>query len=389
MEPKSPSKLKSQNLGFSQFPRTIKIGILLLVFLIVGLVGGFLISGNTLVHYFFKRDSYYTVVLDCGSTGTRVNVYRWMVKGSGSDGNLPVLLLSYPEYFDRNHGCQYHCMQTEPGLDKFVGNASGVAVSLEPLIHLAEQWVPLDMHELTPIFVFATAGMRRLSYQDSRQVLEDVEDVVKKHRFLYRQNWIRVLSGKEEAYYGWIALNYKMGIFGKASRSPTLGLLDLGGSSLQVVTEVDELRQDEHIVISKVGKFQHRILSYSLPAFGLNEAFDRTVAMLSHSHALTENTVGKFEIRHPCLSSGLLQNYTCHSCFGQTPASSENITAEMEENEPNSMLLFGGSNWEECKILARAASVNSSSQELSWNQDHSNCLGFFSHAGQLTLSKEL
>lgn len=51
-----------------------------------------------------------------------------------------------------------------------------------------------------------------------------------------------MLSGKEEAYYGWVALNYKMASFSNHSWSPTLGLLDLGASSLQVVMEIDEGR---------------------------------------------------------------------------------------------------------------------------------------------------
>lgn len=50
-------------------------------------------------------------------------------------------------------------------------------------------------------------------------------------------------TGKEEAYYGWIAMNYEVGIFRNRSMSPTLGLLELGGPSLQVVTEVDGLEK--------------------------------------------------------------------------------------------------------------------------------------------------
>ncbi|KAK1582167.1 hypothetical protein Q3G72_012406 [Acer saccharum] len=46
---------------------------------------------------------------------------------------------SYPDNLNKSlfskSSCQYHCLQIEPaGLDKFVGNASGVRASLEPLI---------------------------------------------------------------------------------------------------------------------------------------------------------------------------------------------------------------------------------------------------------------
>lgn len=385
MEPISPSKSKLQVMGSGQNCRILKIGVTLLIVLILVLVGGVLIFRPSILHNVTKRDSYYTVVLDCGSTGTRVNVYKWMVENGVSNGNLPVLLEGYPGNFAKSDGCRYHCMQSEPGLDKVVGNTSGVLVSLEPLIRLAEQWVPLEKHGFTPIFVFATAGLRRLASEDARQVLEDVEYVVKKHGFFYRKDWIRVLSGKEEAYYGWVSLNYKMGIIRNLSRLPSLGLLDLGGSSLQVVTEVDHSEEDKHLLVSKIGSTERRLLTYSLPAFGLNEAFDRTVVMLSHSEALREIGDGIFEVKHPCLSSSFLQNYTCHGCFGLDHLSSENINRKMEEKALISILLGGNSNWEQCKLIAKAAAVNSSSLNFSQLEDQSNCIGLSSPAGLLIL----
>lgn len=176
--------------------------------------------------------------------------------------------------------------------------------------------VPFEKHGSTPIFVLATAGLGRLAMEEAREISEDVEAVVKEYSFMYRKSWIRVLSGKEEAYYGWVALNYKMGSFSNHSWSPTLGLLDLGGSSLPVVMEIDEVKEDAHLVRSKFGFVEHRILAYSLPVYGLNEAFDRTVALLSHTEELRESSGGILELRHPCLGSEFVQNYTCHSFLG-------------------------------------------------------------------------
>ncbi|KAF4351766.1 hypothetical protein F8388_008776 [Cannabis sativa] len=68
-------------------------------------------------------------------------------------------------------------MQTEPGLDKFVDNSSGVRESLVPLITWEVKIVPCQRHKDTPIFVLATAGLRRLVIEESRQVLEDAETI--------------------------------------------------------------------------------------------------------------------------------------------------------------------------------------------------------------------
>lgn len=305
-----------------------------------------------------EENPYFTVVVDCGSTGTRVNVYEWRLTGGGN-GDLPNLLHSYPDDSRKspmwNNGCHYHCLQTEPGLDEFVRNSSGVRASLDPLIHWAEGLVPQNRHRDTPVLVLATAGLRRLPEEDAKRVLEDVENVIKEHSFMWRRDWIRVLSGREEAQYGWIALNYKMGRLISPSRLPTLGLLDLGGSSLQIVMEAGDTRKDGHLLISKIGHIEHQLIAYSLPSFGLNKAFDRTVSMLTQVNSI-ENEGGS-EVRHPCLSSRFVGNYSCSSC-----------------SKPYSLLrLVGDPNWEKCKIVAKAAAMNRSFGGWSGPRIDSSC----------------
>lgn len=383
MEPKSPSKSKLPTLGFSHHFTVVKLSITIVTFILLILIGYYLVPNPG----FATNTSYFTVVLDCGSSGTRVNVYEWMLSKDGLLANrkskLPILLHSFPDNSkmidDFKDGCAYHCMQTEPGLDKFVKNASGVKDSIEPLIRRAEKWVPHERRKDTPIFVLATAGLRRLSKESARQVLDDVESVVKLHEFKYRRYWIRVLSGEEEAYYGWIALNRHMGIFGNSSKLPTLGLLDLGGSSLQVATETNEpIGDDDSVFRSKLGSFEPQIMAVSLPAFGLNEAFDRTVVMLSNSGAFVEREFGTFEIGHPCLSYGFMQNYTCHGCF------KGNSTSNTRESKFFALNLVGKPNWEKCKMLARAAASNSRNI-LDWSNlsvsDDSYCSGPSSISG--------
>lgn len=152
----------------------------------------------------------------------------------------------------------------------------------------AEHLVPREMQGKTPVFVLATAELRRLPREEASRVLGDVEAVVKDHNFMFSKSWIRFLSGREEAYYGWVALNHKMGMFDSYPGSPTLGLVDLGGSSLQVVVEIDGAGDDVHMMRLKLSSTEPRILAYSLPAFGLNDAFDRTV-----SHAQEQSKCGK------------------------------------------------------------------------------------------------
>lgn len=350
--PKSPSKVKRS----TKHGWILKIGVV--IFILMLLLLCFYLELDHIKTHDVSKGSYYTVVVDCGSTGTRVNVYEWMV-GSASNGeDWPILLHAYPDNTTHSSlwksSCQYHCMQTEPGLDKFVNDSLGVKKSLEPLIIWAEKLVPHERHRDTPIFVLATAGLRRLARDYAEQVLDDIEAVVKDHSFMYKKSWIRVLSGIEEAYYGWVALNYKMGSFYSYPNSPTLGLLDLGGSSLQIVMEIDDIRDDIHVVRSKLDAIEHRIMAYSLPAFGLNEAFDRTVLILRNNQTGVRSGVS-FEIRHPCLRSTFSENYTCYSCAGHQKSPSQ-----LQRDELPSLRLVGQPEWEQCKELAIAAAINAS-----------------------------
>ncbi|KAF5758593.1 putative nucleoside diphosphate phosphatase [Helianthus annuus] len=161
MEPKSPSKAKLPTLPFFHQFRPFKLATTIVTVLLLILIGYYLISNHGFATN-STNSSYFTVVLDCGSSGTRVNVYEWMpTNGITSNNNrnleLPILLHTFPDNStkidDRKDGCAYHCMQTEPGLDKFVGNASGVKGAIEPLIRRAEKWVPYEKHKRTPIFV--------------------------------------------------------------------------------------------------------------------------------------------------------------------------------------------------------------------------------------------
>ncbi|KAL4281796.1 hypothetical protein GQ457_03G012380 [Hibiscus cannabinus] len=363
MEPKSPSKVKFPAKEFNPWKRVLNVfsvGFLILLSSIgVYLAFNFVKALNVL------ESSYYTVVVDCGSTGTRVNVFEWE-KGGLIGQALPSLLHSYPDNSTKSESCHYHCLQTEPGLDKFVGNGSGVRASLEPLIAWAEQRVPPERHGDTPIIVLATAGLRRSVARDAKQVLDDVEIVLREHSFVYTKNWIRVLTGKEEAYYGWVALNYKMGSLGNSSKGSTFGLLDLGGSSLQVVAEVDDENDNGNVMISNIGSTNHKILAYSLPAFGLNEAFDQTVVLLSQNQADSRNASNRLELRHPCLSSDFVQNYTCSSCpVLNITDNLENSEVQMHRNRFSSIHLVGDLNWEQCKELVRAAAMNYSGSDLS------------------------
>ncbi|XP_057981580.1 probable apyrase 7 [Malania oleifera] len=311
-----------------------------------------------------QRASQFYVVLDCGSTGTRVYVYQASIDHR-KGGNVPIVLKSLPESFHRKSGSQsgraYNRMETEPGFDKLVNNESGLRAAIKPLLQWAEKQIPKHAHKRTALFLCATAGVRRLPSADSEWILNNAWSILKKSPFLCHRDWIRIISGVEEAYYGWIALNYHTGMLGAIEKKATYGALDLGGSSLQVTFESNKHAHNETSLSLSIGSVKHHLTAYSLAGYGLNDAFDKSVIHLLKRHTkITKKDLikGNIELKHPCLQSGYKKQYICSRCTsiveeGGIPRGERNLRQGGKRGIP--LTLTGAPKWEECSALAKVA----------------------------------
>lgn len=118
----------------------------------------------------------------------------------------------YPENSTKNQfrkgSCEYHCLQTEPGLDKFVGNASGVEASPESIIDWSEQWVPNAIHRETPVFVLAIVGLQWVGKVDT-EGFTGCRVCSAGSRICAQEKLDKCVEWRKEAYYGWVALVYQ------------------------------------------------------------------------------------------------------------------------------------------------------------------------------------
>ncbi|XP_057483431.1 probable apyrase 7 isoform X1 [Actinidia eriantha] len=321
------------------------------------------------LHYYYSNwsqgTSKFYVVLDCGSTGTRVYVYQAAVNYK-KDGSLPILLRSLPEGLQRKPNSQsgraYNRMETEPGFDKLVHNAAGLRRAMKPLIRWAEKQIPEHAHKTTSLFLYATAGVRRLPSSDSQWLLNNAWSILKNSPFLCQREWVKIISGMEEAYYGWIALNYHTGVLGAIPAKATFGALDLGGSSLQVTFESKEQVHNETSLKLSIGPVNHHLSAYSLSGYGLNDAFDKSIIhLLKRLPEINNSNLagGNIEIKHPCLQSGYKEQYFCSQCASiyldgrSSPIGGKKMGKGGKPRIP--IRLIGAPNWEECRELAKVA----------------------------------
>ncbi|XP_028066929.1 probable apyrase 7 [Camellia sinensis] len=324
--------------------------------------------------------SKFYVVLDCGSTGTRVFVYQASVNYK-KDGSLPILLRSLPEEGlqrkpSLRSGRAYNRMETEPGFDKLVHNISGLRKAIKPLIQWAKKQIPEHAHKTTSLFLYATAGVRRLPSSDSQWLLNNAWSILKSSPFWCERGWVKIISGMEEAYYGWIALNYHTEVLGAIPKKATYGALDLGGSSLQVTFESKEHVRDETSLQLSIGPVKHHLSAYSLSGYGLNDAFDKSVVYLVKKLPEITNADlagGHIEIKHPCLQTGYKEQYFCSQCASIFDSSGSPVSGGKVLGKGGKqgipIQLIGAPKWEECRELAKVAVNLSEWSDLSPGMD--------------------
>lgn len=166
----------------------------------------------------------YAVIFDAGSSGSRVHVFCF-------DHHLDLVPIGNElELFK----------QLKPGLSAYANDPKAAAHSLLPLLEKAESAVPRDMRHSTPVKVGATAGLRQLGADASERILQAVKDFLKdKSTLKSKADWVTVLDGTQEGAYQWVTINYLLGKLGK-KYSDTVGVVDLGGGSVQMAYAISE-----------------------------------------------------------------------------------------------------------------------------------------------------
>ncbi|KAI9528129.1 hypothetical protein NQZ68_023109 [Dissostichus eleginoides] len=168
---------------------------------------------------------FYSVMFDAGSTGTRIHVYTFIHGGSEE---LPVL--------DNE---MFHSIK--PGLSAYADSPEMAGPTVRMLLKVAKKTVPRLEWKRTPLFLRATAGLRLLSAERARLLLEQVQHVFDESPFLVPGDSVSIMNGTNEGILAWISVNYLKGHL-NAHSERTVGILDLGGGSTQI-TFLPKLRK--------------------------------------------------------------------------------------------------------------------------------------------------
>ncbi|CAF0985003.1 unnamed protein product [Didymodactylos carnosus] len=205
-------------------------------------IASYVLYSSIILHIF---DPYsYVIVLDAGSTGTRVHVYKFL---SHYDNVTTYVLKS--EIFE----------ERTPGLSSYADHIDNASAQIKNLLDIAEKSVTRFKQRSTPIVFRATAGLRLLNETKSRQLLQAVSQTFGQYRF-YRSNMdVAIMDETDEGIDAWLTLVY---LQGEQFYSTKIAALDLGGGSTQITYNPPEKLDKMSIIdANKIGveKIKHDV----------------------------------------------------------------------------------------------------------------------------------
>lgn len=129
------------------------------------------------------KQYYYRIVIDGGSTGTRIHVFEFMI----DDHGVP--------FFDFSGRKGLGSMRVSPGLSGYSDDPDRASESVLELLKFARKRIPEGKWGESEVRLMATAGLRMLDLSLQERILESCRKVLRSSGFVFRNEWASVISG--------------------------------------------------------------------------------------------------------------------------------------------------------------------------------------------------
>uniref|UniRef100_A0A8D0HDW0 nucleoside diphosphate phosphatase n=1 Tax=Sphenodon punctatus TaxID=8508 RepID=A0A8D0HDW0_SPHPU len=232
-------------------------------------------------------DTFYGIMFDAGSTGTRIHIYTFVQRSPDQPLELE------GEIFE----------SVKPGLSAYVDQPEKGAETVRGLLEMAEDAVPPSHWKKTPVVLKATAGLRLLAEQKAQALLSEVREVFEESPFLVPDNSVSIMDGTYEGILAWITVNFLTGqLYGQNQQ--TFGILDLGGASTQITFLPHSKETLEQTPVDFLASFEmfnntYKLYTHSYLGFGLK------AARLAALGALEKEATDGHMFRSSCLPKQL------------------------------------------------------------------------------------
>jgi len=272
--------------------KRICIGTFAIVLLLTG-IAGVTVTCFILEQKVLKFNHHYGVIFDAGSSHTDVTVYQWpsQYKDHGTARTKELKFTNCS-----NHGISSFDENPEKAGDMITKCIETVVLKVLP---------HKDVRK-TPVYLGATAGMRLLCARNNAtcdKILDSIRQAFKKFTFRQTQDRVQVLTGQEEASFGWVSANLMNGALKNVlpirNNSLLTGALDMGGGSAEIafLYQEDSIPQEESFNVTLYG-IDYSLYSHSYLCYGFNEARRQLLAHLVEDSNMTDSVL------NPCYNRG-------------------------------------------------------------------------------------
>lgn len=331
----------------------------------------------------------YGVIVDCGSSGTRANLFEW-----DSSVEFPELLHKIEPMKDADG--QVVTMKITPGLSSLRDEPDKASEYMQPIIDFILSKIPKHARRSTGIYILATAGLRLLDESLQLAMMRDIAFNLKIN-YDFAKVKTKVIPGSTEGMYQWMTVNSKAKRFltiNARSDSRTFGVIEMGGASIQVTYQLQK-GMDEYIknmmvpypeaevafrdqiirpqMSDEAPEYDYHLVSTTFLGFGSNSAREIYADFLVHQ-ALKQRRVS-FErydpeyvanytkdkpliLKDPCMPRGTEQ--LMEKPQNMLTARGKTVGFAVDETEPSFYIkLIGSGRHSYChkylsKVLARA-----------------------------------
>lgn len=255
----------------------------------------------------------YTVIVDCGSSGSRAHIFKW--KKNPKSSHIQLI---------RDDTKSKHIT---PGLSAFKDEPHKASDYMKPIMEYINDLVPSEKQLETSIYFMATAGLRLLEDSTRKAILNDINRDLRVE-FNFPKIKSQVITGEQEGIYSWVSLNMNKNLKNENSQysKTSYGMIEMGGASTQVAFELDE--KVEKAILKNLDGNNDAISAFKKEQRDLNVGQEKSVKLLT----VTFLGLGVNSAREAAIDL-YVNDFIHDSNYHQEQTSDRNITKSQQQIE--------------------------------------------------------
>ncbi|OHS92946.1 hypothetical protein TRFO_12123 [Tritrichomonas foetus] len=240
----------------------------------------------------------YSLIIDAGSTATRIASYYWDETIESSEVKV----------FENPNNSKPKSINIP--LSNAIHDVNAIPRIFSAMLDWAKAQIPPDAYKDTTIDVYGTSSMRQLTASEQRTIMKSVRAYLQDDGTFSMDDFAcRVLSTTEESSFLWVALNTLLGTIDTQPRK--IASLEIASQNAAFGVNIDSTKNIKQWVSSII--FPTESFEIFVPVY---EGLGVDEIILNHTVSLA-SAAGKSQISSPCFLKGYTGNILHFTVTGE------------------------------------------------------------------------